>query len=618
MEIAICYRYKIIFTSLKKAQFDCEINRRNIQLSIQFYRVVRKMGITNQIHFRNLRGDIFGGLTAAIVSLPLALAFGVASGAGAVAGLYGAVCVGFFAALFGGTPTLISEPTGPMTVVITTIIASLTASNPENGLAMAFTVVMLAGIFQILFGIFKLGKYITLMPYSVISGFMSGIGVILIILQIAPFVGQPNPKGGVLGMVQNLPQLLSNINPAEATLGILTLAIIFLMPAKIKRIVPPQLVALIVGTIVSLTVFGNADIRRIGEIPVGLPTIQMPTFTGGQVTVMLVDGVMLGILGCIDTLLTAVIADSLTRTEHKSDKELIGQGIGNLISGLCGGLPGAGATMGTVVNIQTGAKTAVSGLTRAIILLVVVLGAARLTQPIPMAVLAGIALKVGIDILDWSFLKRSHKVSLKGSIIMYGVLFLTVFVDLIVAVGIGVFIANILTIERLSEMQGEEVKTITDADDAIVLNAEEKRLFDLAKGRVLLFYLSGPMIFGVSKAIAREHSAMADSDVVIMDLSDVPMLGVTASLALENAIKDAVDGGRQVMIVGAAGKVKKRLEKFGIFKIVPQHHLFTERADALKQALAIINPAYANIATSRDYSQDDEPSYDYPIQPKNA
>jgi SulP family sulfate permease len=250
--------------------------------------------------------------------------------------------------------------------------------------------------------------------------------------------------------------------------------------------------------------------------------------------------------------------------------------------------------------------------------LVVVLGAARLTQPIPMAVLAGIALKVGIDILDWSFLKRSHKVSLKGSIIMYGVLLLTVFVDLIVAVGIGVFIANILTIERLSEMQGEEVKTITDADDAIVLNAEEKRLFDLANGRVLLFYLSGPMIFGVSKAIAREHSAMADSDVVIMDLSDVPMLGVTASLALENAIKDAVDKGRQVMIVGAAGKVKKRLEKFGIFQIIPQHNLFSERADALRQALVIVNPSYANIPTSREYPQGDESSYDYPIQPKNA
>lgn len=566
------------------------------------------MSLTNTINFRNLQGDLFGGLTAAIVSLPLALAFGVASGAGPVAGLYGAVCVGFFAALFGGTPTLISEPTGPMTVVMTAIVSSMTASNPENGLAMAFTVVMLAGLFQIFFGIFKLGKYITLMPYSVISGFMSGIGVILIILQIAPFVGQPNPKGGVLGMVQNLPNLLANINPAEATLGALTLAILFFMPSKLKRFAPPQLVALIAVTVVSLMFFGDANIRRIGEIPMGLPKLQMPTFTASQLTVMIVDGAMLGMLGCIDTLLTAVIADSLTRTEHKSDKELIGQGIGNLISGLCGGLPGAGATMGTVVNIQTGAKSALSGITRALILLVVVLWAAGITQSIPMAVLAGIALKVGVDILDWSFLKRAHQVSLKGTIIMYGVLFLTVFVDLIVAVGVGVFIANILTIERLSELQSQEVKTISDADDAIVLNKEEKQLLDQANGRVLLFYLSGPMIFGVAKAIAREHSAMQDCDVLIMDLSDVPMLGVTASLAVENAIKDAAEQGRQVLLVGATGKVKKRLEKLGVFRFVLPHHLFTERQEALQQAVALVNP-YADASNASDAAYND--SYGY-------
>jgi sulfate permease, SulP family len=570
------------------------------------------MSLTNTINFRNLRGDLFGGLTAAIVSLPLALAFGVASGAGPVAGLYGAVCVGFFAALFGGTPTLISEPTGPMTVVMTAIVSSLTASSDQKtGLAMAFTVVMLAGLFQILFGIFKLGKYITLMPYSVISGFMSGIGVILILLQIAPFVGQPSPKGGVLGMVQNLPNLLSNINPAEATLGALTLAIIFLMPSKLKRFAPPQLVALIVVTVVSLVFFGDANIRRIGEIPMGLPKLQMPTFTAGQITTMIIDGVMLGMLGCIDTLLTAVIADSLTRTEHKSDKELIGQGIGNLISGLCGGLPGAGATMGTVVNIQTGATSALSGITRALILLVVVLWAANITETIPMAVLAGIALKVGIDILDWSFLKRAHKVSWKGSLIMYGVLLLTVFVDLIVAVGVGVFIANILTIERLSQLQAQEVKTISDTDDAIVLSEQEKQLIDQANGRVLLFYLSGPMIFGVSKAIAREHAAMVDSDVLIVDLSDVPMLGVTASLAIENAIKDASEQGRQVLIVGATGKVKKRLEKFGILRFVPQHHMFVDRVEALKQAVAIVNPQAAS-ANSNITGYTD--TYGYPNQ----
>ena len=557
------------------------------------------MQLTNRIHFNNLRGDLFGGLTAAIISLPLALAFGVASGAGAVAGLYGAVCVGFFAALFGGTPTLISEPTGPMTVVMTAIVATMTARNPENGLAMAFTVVMLAGIFQILFGMFKLGKYITLMPYSVISGFMSGIGVILIILQIAPFVGQPSPKGGVLATVQNLPQLLSNIDPAEAALGALTLAIIFLMPSKLKRFVPPQLVALIAGTAVSLVFFSGSDIRRIGEIPVGLPQLQLPVFSADQVTTMFLDGAVLGMLGCIDTLLTAVIADSITRTQHRSDKELIGQGIANLVSGLCGGLPGAGATMGTVVNIQTGATTALSGLTRAIILLVVVLGAANLTQPIPMAVLAGIALKVGIDILDWSFLKRAHKVSLKGTLIMYGVLLLTVFVDLIVAVGVGVFIANILTIERLSSLQSQKVKTVSDADDEIVLSQEEKQLLDLANNRVLLFYLSGPMMFGVSKAIAREHTAMKDHDVLILDLSDVPLLGVTASLAIENAIKDAVESGRHVFIVGAAGKIKQRLEKLGILSLLPPENLMLERVEALRRAVTFVNNLGTSTATNQ-------------------
>ena len=552
------------------------------------------MSVTNKIRFNNLRGDIFGGVTAAVVSLPLALAFGVASGIGPIGGLYGAICVGFFAALFGGTPTLISEPTGPMTVVMTAIVASMTAANPDNGLAMAFTVVMLAGIFQIIFGIFKLGKYITLMPYSVISGFMSGIGVILIILQIAPFLGQAAPKGGVMGTVQAIPDLLSKINPSEAILGIITIAIIFLMPKKIKRVVPPQLVALILGTIISLTVFQGVEIRRIGEIPVGLPPLQFPTFSPGQITSMFVDAVMLAMLGCIDTLLTAVVADSLTRTEHKSDKELIGQGIANIVSGIAGGLPGAGATMGTVVNIQTGATSALSGLTRAMILLVVVLGAARLTEPIPMAVLAGIALKVGIDILDWSFLKRSHQVSKKGSMIMYGVLFLTVFVDLIVAVGVGVFIANILTIERLSEMQSGEVKLITDTDDDVRLTPEQKELLDKGMGHVLLFYLSGPMIFGLSKAIAREHNAIKAGEALVMDLTDVPMLGVTASLAIENAIRDAQDKGLQIYIVGASEKIQARLQKLGLFDLITAEHIMSDRTEALRHAVNLVNEKQIN------------------------
>jgi len=224
------------------------------------------MKITNTIHFRNLKGDILGGLTAAVVALPMALAFGIASGAGASAGLWGAILVGFFAALFGGTPTLISEPTGPMTVILTAVIAELTANNPENGLAMAFTVVMMAGCIQILFGGLRLGRYITMLPYNVISGFMTGIGVILIFLQLPPFLGQEAPQGGVLAVIQNLPTLIANINPWEASLGGITLAILFLYPPRFKKIVPPQLVALVIGTVIALIFLSDVEIRTIGTI----------------------------------------------------------------------------------------------------------------------------------------------------------------------------------------------------------------------------------------------------------------------------------------------------------------------------------------------------------------
>lgn len=551
------------------------------------------MSVTNKIHFRNVKGDIFGGLTAAVIALPMALTFGITAfgdiPGGASAGLWGAILIGFFAALFGGTPTLISEPTGPMTVVMTAVIASLTAANPENGLAMAFTVVMLAGIFQIIFGVLKLGRYVTMMPYTVISGFMSGIGIILIILQLGPFLGQASPKGGVIGTVQNIPSLIAGINPLETLLAIITVAILFFYPSKLKKYMPPQLVALIVGTLVSILLFGNAEIRRIGEISVSLPSLQVPIFNASQLRTMLIDGLVLGMLGCIDALLTSLVADSLTRTEHDSNKELIGQGIGNLVSGLFGGIAGAGATMGTVVNIQSGGRTAVSGLSRALILLVVVLGLSQYLQGIPLAVLAGIALKVGIDIVDWGFLKRAHKISPKAAFIMYGVIALTVFVDLIVAVGVGVFVANVLTIERLSNHRADSVKAVTYDDEEIELNQEEKDLLERANGRVLLFYLSGPMIFGVAKAISREHNLINDYQALVLDLSEVPILGVTSSLALENAINEAIEKDRHVYLVGVSGQAERRLNKLGVINKIPHGNIIEDRTTALRNAVNRVN-----------------------------
>ncbi|OEF74517.1 sodium-independent anion transporter [Vibrio splendidus 1F-157] len=539
----------------------------------------------------SLKGDMFGGVTTAIISLPLALAFGVASGAGAEAGLWGAIMVGLFAALFGGSSSLISEPTGPMTVIMTAVMTSMVAKYPETGMAMTFTVVMMAGAFQILLGTLKLGKYVTLMPYSVISGFMSGIGVILIILQLSPLLGHAAPSGGVMGTLSALPDTLAHLKISELFLGALTLGILFGFPAKYRKYVPAQLVALVAVTLLSVIIFDTDSIRRIGELPAGLPSLVIPTISSEQFTTMVIDALVLGTLGCIDTLLTAVIGDSLTRKEHDSDKELRGQGIANMISGLFGALPGAGATMGTVTNIQVGARSPLSGVIRALVLALVVLVVGGLTEPIPMAVLAGIAMYVGFNILDWSFIQRAHKVSYAGMGVMYGVMLLTVFVDLIIAVGLGVFISNILIIERLSREQARQVKAISDGDDEddIPLTDSERQLLDSANGKVLFFYLSGPMIFSVSKAISRQHSSISDYEAMILDLTDVPMIDVTVGLALENAIKDALDAQCEVYLLCPNENTRQQLEKFHVLDLVPESNTYRFRYEALTAATSYVD-----------------------------
>ena len=548
------------------------------------------MQLVNGLHYKNLRGDLFGGITAAVVALPLALAFGVSSGAGAIAGLYGAIIVGFFAALFGGTPSQISGPTGPMTVVIATVFSTEIARDPENGAAIAFTVIILSGIFQILFGMLRLGKYITLMPYTVISGFMSGIGVIIILLQFGPFFGH-KASANVVQSVSQLPYFVSNANLASVGLGILTLAIVFLTPARITRLIPSPLLALIVGTLVAVYFLPDRGLELIGDIPSGLPSLHLPAFNIARIRDIFGYGLMLAVLGSIDSLLTSLVADNITQTQHKSDRELIGQGIGNLIAGLCGGLPGAGATMRTVINVKSGGKTPISGMIHALVLLIIVLRAGELTSNIPQAVLAGILIKVGIDIIDWSFLRRAHKISLKATGLMYMVLFLTVFVDLITAVAAGVFFANLLTIKSLSDIQSGHVRAIVnpeDDDDDADLSMVEKSLLKRAKGKILLFNLSGPMSFGAAKTISQRMGIIRKYEVLILDLTDVPLLGVTASLAIENMIKDARAKNHQVFLVGAKGKVKRRLQSMKLLRLLSPEYCFDERLFAIQEAIAYI------------------------------
>ena len=398
-------------------------------------------------------------------------------------------------------------------------------------------------------------------------------------------LGHENPGGGVVGNLVALPGLITQANLFEVILGGITLWILFKLPKKWSTRIPPQLVALVVGSLLAVTIFRWSDIRAIGEVSLGMPDLIMPTFTAEQWTNMVIDGVVLGTLGCIDALLTAVIADSLTRQEHDSRKELIGQGIGNMVSGVCGGLPGAGATMGTVVNIQSGAKTALSGITRALVLIALVAFAAGLTAYIPLAVLAAIAIKVGLNILDWSFLKRAHRVSTSATFLMYGVMLLTVFVDLIVAVGIGVFIANILTIEKLSRVQAQNIHSISDTDDNIPLSQQERQILEKGKGKVMLLYFSGPMIFGVSRAIAREHENIHAFETVVFDLTDVPLIDATVSLAIENAVKDAIDEGKSVYIACPSTDTLETFQRMGLMELVGKPNVVQSREKALTLAV---------------------------------
>nr|AUG32020.1 low affinity sulfate transporter [Paulinella longichromatophora] len=544
----------------------------------------------NRISSAHLKGDFYGGLTATVIALPMALSFGIASGLGASAGLWGAVFVGLTAALFGGTPTLISEPTGPMTVMFTAVIANLTAAadNQETAIAMAFTVVMMAGVFQVLLGFFKLGHYVTIMPYMVISGFLSGTGIIMILLQLPGCLGQPIPEGGVIGILQSLPSLFSHTHSRDAILSLMTLLLLYGTPRNVKQILPAQLLALVAGTIVSSIIFTDGQVRCIGNIPGGFPEIVRPHFELSHLRLMLVSSGILGVLGSIDALLTSVVADRLTRTEHDSNKELIGQGLGNMVSGLFGGLPGAGATMGTLLNINAGGRTALSGVIRSLLLMVVILGCRGLAAKVPLAVLATIGLKLGFDIADWNLLKRAHRLSLKGALIMHSVVLITIFVDIMAAVGIGVFVANILTIERMSATQSETIRTVSIADSEIELTELEKSLLDEAQGRVLIFQLAGHLVFGVAKTINREHNAIKNCDAVIFDVREASHIGITSSLAIENAILEALENNRQVYIVGAKDFTLNRFKTLGVLDCVPPSHVGDNLANAIAAAVARI------------------------------
>ncbi len=538
--------------------------------------------LINGFQWRHWRGDLTGGVTAAVVALPLALAFGNAAlgPGGAIYGLYGAIIAGFLAAVFGGTPAQVSGPTGPMSVTVAGVVSSLAAVGTSRELSqgdmlsMVMAAVVLGGLLQILMGVLRLGRYITLVPYSVVSGFMSGIGVIILCLQIGPLLGI-NSQGGVVASLQ---MVITNFtpNPAAMTVGIATLAIVFVTPRRITKVIPSPLLGLLLITPLALWLFPE-NLPRIGSIPEGGLSFSAPNWTN-HFPLLLRAGLVLALLGAIDSLLTSLVADNISQSRHRSDRELVGQGIANSVSGLFSGLPGAGATMRTVINIRSGGRTPLSGMTHSVVLLVLLLGAGPLAEGIPTALLAGILIKVGLDIIDWGFLRRAHKLSFKTALVMWGVLLMTVFWDLIGAVLIGMFVANLLTIESLTHHQLGNMNTGTGH-----LSTREQDLLKRCGDDLILFRMQGPLSFGAAKGISERMMLVKKYKVLLLDITDVPHLGVTASLAIERMVKEAERQQRIVLVAGASGKVKKRLAQFGI------ENLIDERLQALNNAANWIN-----------------------------
>lgn len=540
-----------------------------------------------QLTFQHWRSDLAGGFTAAVVALPLALAFGVASGAGALAGLYGAIVLGFLAALLGGTATQVSGPTGPMTVVMTGLLAVLTRRyGIEAALPLAFGIAALGGLLQVLMGVLRLGQTLTFMPYTVISGFMSGIGVIIVILQLPPLLGL-KLSGSIPMLLTALAGALPGTNGLALLVGGLSFAAVMLYPRRWSKVLPAPLVVLVVGTMLSVIALPQEALPRLGPMLSGLPQLSWPRFPLGDLQLLISGAITLALLGSLDTLLTSLVADSVTRTHHNSDRELIGQGIGNMAAALLGGLPGAGATMRTVVNVQAGGRTRLSGITHAVVLLLICLWAGPLASPIPLALLAGILLKVGLDIIDWSFLFRAPLLSMRTTALMWLVLLLTVFWDLITAVLVGMFLANLFSLQRQNEQQKQASRSLRggfEPEEAGLLSPQEQQLLRQAGDQVLLLQMSGPLSFGAGKVLTQKLNAIGAFQTLILDLSDVPLLGVTAALAIETLCLDSQEQGRSVVIVVLGDQPLARLNRMGVPGI-PGVSLLPSRQAALQHAL---------------------------------
>lgn len=533
---------------------------------------------------KNLKGDLTGGLVAGIVALPLALAFGVQSGLGAIAGLYGAIFIGIFAAIFGGTATQASGPTGPMTVVSAALVASAIeiTGSLENAMGIIILTFLLGGILQIIFGLINIAGYVKYFPYPVVSGFMSGVGLIIVILQIFPFAGLSSEKSTWL-VIQDFPRLFSDFNWQALSLGALTVAIYYLFPL-ITKAIPSALVALVVASVAAY--FLQWDVPIIGEIPSGLPALQIDGILSvDPSSYMLIAeyAIVLAVLGSIDSLLTSVIADNMTKTKHNSNRELIGQGIGNTLAAIFGGIPGAGATKGTVVNINSGGRTRLSGTVHGLFLLAVLLGLGTLAGYIPLAVLAGLLIPIGFKIVDTKGLKHLFIVPKADSVVLILVLLITTFGSLIQAVGIGLLLASLLFMKRASDIgeKGLEVGTLAGFDGEKPWQ-DEIEFYEANKDKVYIKHLYGPLFFGFTSRFQNEIKNIPNTiKVLIIRMDRVPYIDQSGLYALENAIMDLEKNGVEVYLTALQEQPKDKLVSIDIIPdLISEKHIFETIGEA--------------------------------------
>lgn len=532
----------------------------------------------NIFDFSNLKGDLTGGLVAGVVALPLALAFGVQSGLGAIAGLYGAIAVGILAALFGGTLTQASGPTGPMTVVSAALVASAIdiAGSLESAMGIIILAFLLGGLLQILFGLINIAGYIKYFPYPVVSGFMSGVGLIIVILQLFPFAGLDSAKSTV-AVMKDLPRLFTDFNWQALALGGLTVLIYYVFP-KITKAVPSPLVALVVASVAAY--FLKWDVPIIGEIPSGLPNLQLDgilSVDSSAYSLIAEYALVLAVLGSIDSLLTSVIADNMTKTKHNSNRELIGQGIGNAVAAMFGGIPGAGATKGTVVNINSGGRTRLSGMFHGLFLLAVLLGLGSLAAHIPLAVLAGILIPIGFKIVDTKGLKHLTSVPRADAIVLVVVLLFTTFGSLIQAVGIGLILASLLFMKKASDLgeEGIQIGSLAGFDGEKPWKDEEA-LYEKYKDKVLIKHLYGPLFFGFTAHFKDQLQEISpEVDALIMRFDEVPYIDQSGLYALEDAMLELQKKGVKVLFTGLQTQPLDLMTSIDIIPdVIPKEQLF--------------------------------------------